>query len=82
MAMTAAERQTAYRRNRQTADKPDREKLLTITERAIAAAAQLAEAKDVPPELREQFETLLSRSLPSVKRRQAALPAPADGEAQ
>jgi hypothetical protein len=47
-----------------------------MTERAIAAAAQLAEAKDVPPELRMQFETLLSRSLPTVKRKQAVLPPP------
>ena len=47
-----------------------------MTERAIAAAAQLTEAKDVPPELRMQFEALLSRSLPSVKRKQAALSAP------
>jgi hypothetical protein len=59
------------------ASKPDRrEKLLAMTERAIAAAAQLAEAKDVPPDLRMQFETLLSRSLPGVKPRQAVLPAP------
>jgi hypothetical protein len=30
------------------------------------------------PDLREQFEALLSKSLPSVKRRQPALPAPAN----
>jgi hypothetical protein len=53
-----------------------RKKLLAMTERAIAAAAQLAEAKDVPPDLRMQFETLLSRSLPAVKPKQPALPAP------
>jgi len=56
--------------------RPDREKLLAMTERAIAAAAQLAQAEKVPPELRQQFEALLSRSLPTVKRKQAALPAP------
>ena len=65
---------------RRPRDKPDPEKLLTMTERAIAAAAQLVQAEKVPPELRQQFETLLSRSLPSVKRKQAALPAPPEGE--
>jgi hypothetical protein len=57
--------------------KADPEKLLAMTERAIAAAAQLAEAEKVPPDLRDQLETLLRRSLPSVKRRQPVLPAPA-----
>jgi hypothetical protein len=61
---------------RKPRDRPDPDKLLAMTERAIAAAAQLAEAEKVPPELRQQFEALLSRSLPSVKRKQAILPAP------
>jgi hypothetical protein len=52
-----------------------------MTERAIAAAAQLAQAKDVPPDLRQQFEALLSKSLPSVKRRQPVLPASAQSAA-
>jgi hypothetical protein len=55
---------------------PDPEKLLAITERAIAAAARLAEAEKVPPDLRDQLETLLRKSLPSVKRRQPVLAAP------
>jgi hypothetical protein len=56
--------------------KPDREKLLAVTERAIAAAAQLAEAEKVAPDLRVQLESLLRKSLPPVKKQKPALPAP------
>jgi hypothetical protein len=45
--------------------KPDAEKLLTMTKQAIAAAAQLAEAEKVPPDLRDQLEMLLRKSLPA-----------------
>jgi hypothetical protein len=67
--------------NRCPRGKLDPEKLLAMTGRAIAAAAQLAQAKDVPPDRRQQFEALLSKSLPSVKRRQPLLPASAQSAA-
>ena len=62
---------------RKPCTKPDPEKLLAMIKRTTAAAAQLAEAEKVPPDLRDQLETLLRKSLPAVKRRQPVLPAPA-----
>ena len=45
--------------------KPDPEKLLAMIKRTTAAAAQLAEAEKVPPDLRDQLEMLLRKSLPA-----------------
>jgi hypothetical protein len=45
--------------------KPDSEKLLAMTKRAIAAAVQLAEAEKVPPDLRDQLVMQLRKSLPA-----------------
>jgi hypothetical protein len=64
--------------NRCPRSKLDSEKLLALTERVIAAAAQLAAAKDVPPDLREQAEAALRKSLPTVKKPKSALAAPAN----